>query len=139
MLLTDMKKIFSLIVLMLVVTLGFAQAKDDNKGKTKEVKDVYVFGVSIAFTDSVAYFTEVQHVEGAVLADGMLPNRHMYSYELKNHMSFNEDMQGRTSFIFFDEDKVKLAKKEAKIKKRLTERNGMTVRYLGDKFKFTKH
>ena len=136
--LIDMKKIFSLLALMLVVTLGFAQTKDDNKGKAKEVKDVYVFGVSIAFTDTVAYFTEVQHVEGAVLVDDMLPNRHMYSYELKNYMSFNEDMQGRTSFIFFDDDKAKLVKKEAKIKKRLTERNGMTVRYLGDKFKFTK-
>ena len=137
--LIDMKKIFSLLALMLVVTLGFAQTKDDNKGKAKEVKDVYVFGVSIAFTDSVAYFTEVQHVEGAALVDGMLPSRHMYSYELKNYMSFNENMQGRTSFIFFDEDKAKLAKKEAKIKKRLIERNGMTVRYLGDRFKFTKH
>lgn len=138
--LIDMKKIFSLLVLMLAVTVGFAQTKDEDKGKAKdkEVKDVYVFGVSIAFTDTVAYFTEVQHVEGAVLVDDMLPNRHMYSYELKNYMSFNEDMQGRTSFIFFDDDKAKLVKKEAKIKKRLTERNGMTVRYLGDKFKFTK-
>ena len=54
-------------------------------------------------------------------------------------MSFQENMSGRTSFIFFSEKRKKLEKKEAKIKKRLTERDGKTVRYLGDKFKFTKH
>ena len=54
--LIDMKKIFSLLALMLAVTVGFAQTKDEDKGKAKdkEVKDVYVFGVSIAFTDTVA-------------------------------------------------------------------------------------
>ena len=29
--------------------------------------------------------------------------------------------------------------KREKVKKRLVERQGKTVRYLGDKFKFTKH
>ena len=70
---------------------------------------------------------------------GFLPDRHMYAYELKDYMSFQENMSGRTSFIFFSEKRKKLEKKEAKIKKRLTERDGKTVRYLGDKFKFTKH
>jgi hypothetical protein len=93
----------------------------------------------MAFTDSVVYFTEIQHVEGAVLENGFLPNRHLYSYELKDYMSYAKGMPGRTSFIIFSEKRSKLEKKEQKIKKRLIERENKTVRYLGDSFKFTKH
>ena len=53
-------------------------------------------------------------------------------------MNFQEKMPGRTSVVFFSEKRADLVKKEAKIKKRLVEKQGKTVRYLGDKFKFTK-
>ena len=93
----------------------------------------------MAFPDSVVYFTEVQYVDGVELEKGFLPNRHLYSYELKDYMSYAEGKPGRTSFIYFSEKRSKLEKKEQKIKKRLVGREGKTVRYLGDKFKFTKH
>ena len=96
-------------------------------------------GVSLSFSDSVVYFTEIQHIDGAVIEDKFLPNRHLYSYELKDYMSFEEGMPGRTSFVIFADKRATLAKKELKIKKRLVEQEGKTVRYLGDKFKFTKH
>ena len=141
MLLTDMKRIFSIFFILCLVLPSVVFAKDDEKkeAKKKVEKDVYVWGVSISFSDSVVYFTEIQHVEGVVLENKLLPNRHMYSYELKDYMSFEEDMPGRTSFIFFSEKRSKLEKKEQKVKKRLVERQGKSVRYLGDKFKFTKH
>ena len=47
-------------------------------------------------------------------------------------------MPGRTSVIYFSDKRSKLEKQEAKIRKRLVEKEGKTVRYLGDKFKFVK-
>lgn len=136
MLLTDMKKIVSIFFVLCLMSPCTLFAKGDEK---KVEKDVYVWGVSMSFSDSIVYFTEIQHVEGVVLENKLLPNRHLYSYELKDYMSFEENMPGRTSFIFFSEKRSKLEKKEQKVKKRLVERQGKSVRYLGDKFKFTKH
>ena len=116
-------------------------AKDDKKkeSKKKVETEVYVMGVSLSFSDSIVYFTEIQRIDGAVIEDKFLPNRHLYSYELKDYMSFEEGMPGRTSFIIYSDKRATLAKKELKIKKRLVEQEGKIVRYLGDKFKFTKH
>ena len=136
-----MKKIFSIILLMCLVIPSLSFAKD---GKTKERRkkvqtEVYVWGVSLSFSDSVVYFTEIQHIEGAIIEDKLLPNRHLYAYELKDYMSYEENMPGRTSFIYFSDKRSKLEKKEQKVKKRLVEGGEKTVRYLGDRFKFTKH
>ena len=116
-------------------------AKDDKKkeSKKKVETEVYVMGVSLSFSDSIVYFTEIQRIDGAVIEDKFLPNRHLYSYELKDYMSFEEGMPGRTSFIIYSDKRATLAKKELKIKKRLVEQEGKIVRYLGDKFKFTKN
>ena len=124
---------------MLMPCVALAKSDKDKEAEKRVETEVYVWGVSLSFSDSIVYFTEVQHVDGAVIEDKMLPNRHLYSYELKDYMSFEEGMPGRTSFVYFANKRSKLEKKEAKIKKRLVERQGKTVRYLGDKFKFTKH
>ena len=136
-----MKKIFSILFILcfLVPSFSFAKGGKRKEAKKKIVTEVYVFGVSLSFTDSVAYFTEIQHIDGAVIEDKFLPNLHLYSYDLKDYMSFEEGMPGRTSFIYFSDKRAKLVKKEQKIKKKLIEENEKTVRYLGDKFKFTKH
>ena len=136
-----MKKIFSIIFILCLVIPSLSFAKD---GKKKEAKkkiktEVYVWGVSLSFSDSVAYFTEIQHIEGAIIENNMLPNRHLYAYELKDYMSYNEDKPGRTSFIYFSDKRSKLEKKELKVRKKLLYNSEKTVRYLGSKFKFTKH
>ena len=127
-----MKKLYIFIIALLFVP-AFMSAKKD-----KDV--VYLFGTSYSYNDSIVYFTEIQPLEGVKLekGTGFLPNRQFYSYELKDYMNFKEDMPGRTSVILFSEKKSTLQKREAKIKKRLVEKEGKTVRYLGDKFKFTK-
>ena len=140
-----MKKIVSILLLICLVLPGIVIAKGDDGKKVKKEskkdapKDVYVLGVSLAFPDSIVYFTEIQCIEDVVLENGFLPERHMYSYELKDYMSYAKGMPGRTSFIIFSDKRAKLEKKEQKIKKRLIERENKTVRYLGDSFKFTKH
>ncbi len=141
MLLTYMKRIISIFFILCLVVPCAVLAKDGKKKETKKkvVTDVYVWGVSLSFSDSIVYFTEIQHVDGAVIENKFLPNRHMYSYELKDYMSFEEGMPGRTSFIYFSDKRSELEKKEQKVKKKLVERQGKTVRYLGEKFKFTKH
>ena len=136
-----MKKIFSILFILCLVVPSLSFAKD---GKKKEAKkkiktEVYVWGVSLSFSDSVAYFTEIQHIEGAIIENNMLPNRHLYAYELKDYMSYNEDKPGRTSFIYFSDKRSKLEKKELKVRKKLLYNSEKTVRYLGSKFKFTKH
>ena len=137
-----MKRIVSIFFILCFIVPCAVSAKNDKKkkeSKKKVVTDVYVWGVSLSFSDSIVYFTEIQHVDGAVIEDKFLPNRHMYSYELKDYMSFEEGMPGRTSFIYFSDKRSDLEKKEQKVKKKLVERQGKTVRYLGEKFKFTKH
>lgn len=131
--LIHMKKIF-VVLFFAVFSSVSVQAQKDNDDV------VYVWGASISFNDTIVYFTEIQPLEGVKLekGTGFLPNRQFYSYELKDYMNFKEDMPGRTSVIFFSEKKSTLQKREAKIKKRLVEKEGKTVRYLGDKFKFTK-
>ncbi len=127
-----MKKIF-LIFLLSVISVVAVQAKND-KGD-----GVYILGASINLKDSVVYFTEIQKLDGVKLdKSGFLPQRQFYAYELKDFMNFSENMPGRTSVIFFSKKRSKLEKKEAKIKERLTKREGKTVRYIGDRFKFTK-
>ena len=136
-----MKKIFSILFILCLVMPSLTFANDGKKkdAKKKIQTEVYVWGVSLSFSDSIVYFTEIQRVEGAIIEDKLLPNRHLYAYELKDYMSYEEGKPGRTSFIYFSDKRSKLEKKEQKVKKRFVEGGEKTVRYLGDKFKFTKH
>ena len=136
-----MKKIFSILFILCLVMPSFSFAKGDKKKESKKKiqTEVYVWGVSLSFSDSIVYFTEIQRVEGAIIEDKLLPNRHLYAYELKDYMSYEEGKPGRTSFIYFSDKRSKLEKKEQKVKKKLIEGGEKSVRYLGDKFNFTKH
>ena len=138
--LIDMNRFISILLLCLLMPCAiYANGDGKNGEKKNDEKTVYVWGVSIAFPDSVVYFTEIQPIDGVVLENKLLPNRHLYSYELKDYMSFEEGKPGRTSFIYFSTKRSKLEKKELKIRRKLIERENKTVRYLGGKFKFTKH
>jgi hypothetical protein len=53
-------------------------------------------------------------------------------------MAAQEGQPGRTSIVLFAKNEKSLKKKEAKVKNRLQRRRGLTVRYLGEKFKFTR-
>lgn len=136
-----MKKIFSILFILCLVmpSLSFAKGDKKKESKKKIQTEVYVWGVSLSFSDSIVYFTEIQRVEGAIIEDKLLPNRHLYAYELKDYMSYEEGKPGRTSFIYFSDKRSKLEKKEQKVKKKLIEGGEKSVRYLGDKFNFTKH
>ena len=130
----DMKKTLLILFFAVAAVCSTAYAKGD-KDET-----VYIFGASFSFSDSTVYFTEVMPVDGAQIDEKtkFLLHRQYYAYELKDHMTFQENLPGRTSAIYFSKKRAKLAKIEAKLKKKLVEKEGKTVRYLGDKFKFVK-
>lgn len=130
----SMKKAILIFFFSLAAVCSTANAKSD-KDET-----IYLFGASFSFSDSVVYFTEIMPVDGAKLdkKTKFLLHRQYYAYELKDYMTFQENMPGRTSVIYFSKKRSKLAKTEAKIKKKLVEKQGKTVRYLGEKFKFVK-
>ncbi len=131
-----MRKSLFILLFVLIAALGVARERKDNN-KVKEVP-VYILGASISFSDSIVYFTEIQKLDNVVLENGFLPHRQYYAYELKDYMSFEENIPGRISVVYFDEKRSKLEKKEQKIKKHLMEKENKIIRYLGDKFKFVK-
>ena len=131
-----MRKSLFILLFVLIAALGVAREKKDNN-KVKEVP-VYILGASVSFSDSIVYFTEIQKLDNVVLENGFLPHRQYYAYELKDYMSFEENIPGRISVVYFDEKRSKLEKKEQKIKKHLMEKENKIIRYLGDKFKFVK-
>lgn len=128
-----MKKILAIFLFLLVAFSGYARSKNEKDSV------VFVMGASISFSDSVVYFTEIQKFDGFVLEKGFLPNRQLYSYELKDYMSYQENMPGRISIIYFSDKRKELEKKEKDMKKRLETKENKTVRYLGNKFMFTRH
>lgn len=122
--------IFFTALLLVSVSLSAQKAKDV----------VYLFGVSYSYSDTIAYFTEIQPLEGIKLQkrSKILPDRQHYAYELKDYMNFKEGKPGRISMIYFSKKRSKLEKVEAKVKKRLLHTENKSVLYLGDKFKFTR-
>lgn len=135
-----MKKSLLIFLLVFISAVAVASDRKNNRkeGKNVEPVPVYIWGVSMSFSDSTVYFTEIQELDSVVLQNGALPHLQYYSYELKDYMSFEENMPGRISVIYFNEKRSKLEKKELKVKKHLIEKEGKIVRYLGDKFKFVK-
>lgn len=127
-----MRKYILILLFVSFFAVAFAGDRKENP------VPVYIWGASISFSDTIAYFTEIQKLDSMVLENGLLPHRQYYAYQLKDYMNFKEDMPGRISVIYFDEKLSRIEKKESKIKKRLLEKDGMSVRYLGDKFKFVK-
>lgn len=128
-----MKKSILLAALLFVISVVAASAQGKNK-------EVYIFGVSTSFGDSIAYFTEVQHLEGVVLENGgdKLPNMQVYSYQLKDYMS-QQGQAGRISAIYYATSEKKARKQEAKLRKHLQTKRNKTVRFLGNAFTFRKN
>jgi hypothetical protein len=135
-----MKKSLLIFLLVFISAVAVASDRKNNRKEDKKADSVpvYIWGVSMSFSDSTVYFTEIQELDSVVLQNGALPHLQYYSYELKDYMSFEENMPGRISVIYFNEKRSKLEKKELKVKKHLIEKEGKIVRYLGDKFKFVK-
>ncbi len=131
-------RVIMALALAFVLCSAFTMKKDKDKEKEKE-KPVYVFGVAASFSDTVVYYTPVQLVDSVVLdKNGFLPQRDMYSYQLKNHVEYQLNKPNYTCSIYFSENKKKLEKEAAKVTDTYR-KNQYGVQVIGpEDFKFEK-
>ncbi len=124
-----------LTALFLVFTLcsAFSLAK-------KNSKSVYVMGVSISFTDSTVYLTDVQNIPDVKLTkEGFLPQRDDYSYQLRNYLESRDGNRNHTCITFFSDDRLKLQKKAAQLTKRYMNDHSSVIHNLSkDDFQYVK-
>lgn len=106
----DMKYVRMLMALTVVFTLCSAFTM-----KSKD-KPVYAFGIAASFNDSVVYYTDIQVLDSVSLGKGgVLPQRELYSYQLKNYVDYHKQKPNYTCMIYFNENKKKLQKEIAKV------------------------
>ena len=97
-----------------------------------------MFAVSIAFGDSITYFTDIQEISGYNLVNkGFLYSRSIYSYDFKNYLENVENKPHRICSISFSEKKSKIEKIYTKLKNKYQNENRSTLRLIdSDKFRF---
>ncbi len=129
-------RVIMALALAFVLCSAFTMKKDKDKEKEKPV---YVFGVAASFSDTVVYYTPVQLVDSVVLdKNGFLPQRDMYSYQLKNHVEYQLNKPNYTCSIYFSENKKKLEKEAAKVKSGYQKSKQTLQAIEPDEFKFEK-
>lgn len=95
------------------------------KGKEKEV---YAFGVAASFTDTVVYYTPIQRLDSVQLTKNkFLPQREMYSYQMKNYVEYNLKKENYTCMIYFSENKKKLEKEASKLMSKYKKQGGLLL------------
>lgn len=126
-------KIFCLILIALL-----ALCTTDAVAKPKQAK-VYVFGVSINFTDSVTYITDVQTIDPAYIdtKTGFLYDRSIYSQQLQIWIEYNMKQPNTTCSIFFSKNKSKLESKYVKVRDKIRKDDSTVLKTIDTgKFKF---
>lgn len=126
--------------MLLVAFLAFMTTTGSHAKTVK--KDIYLFGCSASFTDSIVYITDVQVIEDAMIDSKTkkLENRDVYSSQLKTFLTENMNQPHRTCFVIFSDKAKKITKKLAKIRALYTTKSPgkYDVRFLKlDDFRFT--
>ena len=126
-------KIFASMFLVFMVCSAFSL-----KGNKKNM-GMYMVGVSASFTDSLIYFTDIQHLDSVSLDKAkLLPLRGQYSDQLKDYLTNNLGLKDRTCFIYFDTKKSKLEKVMKKMKDNYKKEGKAVLKEIGPDFQFTK-
>ena len=83
--------------------------------------------------------TNIQVIDSVYLdANGFLPARDSYAYQLKNYLEINKELTDRTCMIFFNTDMKKLTKEFNKVVARYKKKNVIVQSIKPEDFKFTK-
>ena len=97
----------------------------------KKSSGIYLFGVSSAFTDTVAYFTTIQYLDTVSLTKtGWLPFTPNYSSQLENYIEVMENESKQTAAIFYSSTKKKIEKERTKLLNRYRKKNKYEVKQL---------
>lgn len=104
-------------LLCLAITALMLICATDIYSEPKQTK-VYIFGVSINFTDSTTYITDVQALEPAYIETrtGFLYDRSIYSQQLQIWVEYAKNQPNTTCTVFFSENKSQLEKKYIKVR-----------------------
>lgn len=104
-------------LLCLAITALMLICATDIYSKPKQTK-IYIFGVSINFTDSTTYITDVQALEPAYIETrtGFLYDRSIYSQQLQIWVEHAKNQPNTTCTVFFSENKSQLEKKYIKVR-----------------------
>lgn len=120
-------------ILLLAVTLLTVEAS----AKIEMKDNIYMFGFSASFKDSIVYTTDIQNVEGLWIdtKNNFLLNRDEYSHQLKVYLSEKLQQQNRICMVFFYDKKKKAEKEFLKLMKKY--KKGYEVRHVSAaEFKF---
>ena len=120
-------------ILLLAVTLLTVKAS----AKIEMTNNIYMFGFSASFKDSVVYTTDIQNVEGLWIdtKNNFLLNRDEYSHQLKVYLTEKLQQQNRICMVFFYDKKKKAEKEFLKLMKKY--KKGYEVRHVSAaEFKF---
>lgn len=91
--------------------------------QAKPVKaQLYLFGFSASFKDSVVYVTEIQELKDAWIDNKteFLLGRDNYSYQLKEYLTEHIQQPDRVCMVFYATSKAKAEKQLAKLKRKYT-------------------
>ena len=102
-----------------------------------KTNQVYMFGFSASFKDSVIYVTDIQNVPGTWVEskNKFLLLRDEYSRQMKDYLEEKLQQEKRVCVIFYYLKKKKAEKEFLKLMKKY--KNGYEVRYVNEKdFKF---
>jgi len=125
-------KLFRIIIMTLFAMLTCIPAS----AKHVKVPQMYMFGFSASFQDTIVYFTDIQEVSEAWIEskNDFLLGRDIYSSQLRNYMKEANSMTGRTCMVMYDTKRSKLEKKYLKLHKLYTQfkdkKQHFDVRYL---------
>ena len=120
-------------ILLLVVALTALGAS----AKPIKTNQVYMFGFSASFKDSVIYVTDIQNVPGTWVEskNKFLLLRDEYSRQMKDYLEEKLQQEKRVCVVFYYLKKKKAEKEFLKLMKKY--KKGYEVRYVNEKdFKF---
>jgi len=120
-------------LLLLTVTMLTMGAS----AKIEKTNQMYMYGFSASFKDSVIYVTDIQNVQGAWIETKtkFLVERDEYSRQLKDYLADKLQQPGRVCMVFFHTKKSKAEKQFLKLMKKY--QKGYEVRHLNaTEFKF---
>lgn len=125
-------------LLYLIITALLTLCTTSITAKPKQTK-VYIFGVSINFTDSVTYMTDVQILEPAYIETktGFLYDRSIYSQQLQIWVEYAKGQPNTTCTVFFSTSRSKLEKKFIKVRNKYNKDQSTILKSLdAGEFKF---
>ncbi|MCM1107658.1 MAG: hypothetical protein NC388_01250 [Clostridium sp.] len=124
------------LIFLLAVACCVAQVRADQKAKPGKA---YMFGVSMSFTDSIVYITDLQELDTVYFQPktGYIAERTLYSAQLQLYLEEQCGQTNQTSTVFYNRSRKKLEKTFLSVKKKYAKNKEVVVQPVGtDKFRF---